>query len=449
MEFSCEKCRTRYAVPDEKVRGKRVRTNCRKCGAEIVLQGPAGVPQLPRTPAARPSAASLPRAEERWTVAVSRTEQKKMTTAEIVDGYASGVVSDHTLVWKQGMDGWRQPFEIPAVALGLTARGLVRNAGWREPGKASLPPSRPPPNSIDALATAWDDDGDDEATQIHGALPFVQRMMMPSAPPAPSRPLAPPAPSRPVAPPAPSRPVAPPAPPRPVAPPAPPRPALPRLVAPLSPSVPASAERADAADESLAHTVDTMPPPPGAADFSFEDEATAVIAPDRVRALLDAELAKSPGDTAPSETAPSETPVAFGFEEESTQVTAPDSAPDRLLTEVAKSFRQTLPASPPPAFPAVPTLSSEPSIVVAKPKEPVAEEEKPAAPPKSNVVEPRDIIRAFQNEPTRVVRAVKKKSSARQVWLVVGLALVAAAAGGFIASEILARQHVPSGPRAP
>ncbi|HEX7671940.1 MAG TPA: hypothetical protein VF395_20235, partial [Polyangiaceae bacterium] len=99
-----------------------------------------------------------------------------------------------------------------------------------------------------------------------------------------------------------------------------------------------------------------------------------------------------------------------------------------------------------------------PSIVVAKTKEPEPEQALPVAPapPRSpTTVEPRDIIRAFQNEPTRVVRVVKKRSSGRQIWIVIGLALVAAAAGGFIASEILARQHkvspapAPVRPRAP
>jgi hypothetical protein len=41
MEFSCTHCHKRYAFPDERVRGKRVRTKCRRCGGEILLDGTA------------------------------------------------------------------------------------------------------------------------------------------------------------------------------------------------------------------------------------------------------------------------------------------------------------------------------------------------------------------------------------------------------------------------
>src|ERR1700753_3937164 len=145
MQFACEKCGTRYAVPDEKVRGKRIRTKCRKCGSEILVEGPPGpagpasrsttnvsLASRPRTtgPLARSRAASVPpnRPEERWTVALSRANRRRMTTAELVQGYASGTVTNEALIWKAGMEEWQSPFDIPALALALQARGFARPA---------------------------------------------------------------------------------------------------------------------------------------------------------------------------------------------------------------------------------------------------------------------------------------------------------------------------------
>ena len=59
MEFSCNQCDARYALPDERVRGKRIRTKCRKCGGEILLDGTAGAEQAP--PSLRLSAPPKPR----------------------------------------------------------------------------------------------------------------------------------------------------------------------------------------------------------------------------------------------------------------------------------------------------------------------------------------------------------------------------------------------------
>jgi PHP family Zn ribbon phosphoesterase len=39
MNVSCSKCPARYAVPDAKVRGKKVHMVCRHCGATIAIDG--------------------------------------------------------------------------------------------------------------------------------------------------------------------------------------------------------------------------------------------------------------------------------------------------------------------------------------------------------------------------------------------------------------------------
>ena len=364
MQFSCEQCATRYSVPDERVRGKRVRTKCRKCGSEIVVEGPetaladatraapAGptalgprlaTPLPPRPEIETDDEAPGPRSDEPWTVAISRAERRTMTTAQVVDGYADGVVGEKTLLWKQGMERWQPPFSVPSIALALGARGFAPGRDAKSGAGPTTPPTTP----------------DAEA--------------------------------------------------------------------------PASA-----------------PVPLSASAFNFDDEATAVIAPDRARELLEAEAAKK---TEPPEPEPSETPLTFGFDDESTKVFAPEQA-DSLLEKPAEpepradATSTPLSGSPGPAVlpKAEAPREAEPSIVVAdelgakKPKPRAPAPTPPPAPPKLSTARE---ITGLQNEPTRVVR-MKKQGAGTTFWLVLFLALAAAAAGGFVASQILHDARPPA-----
>jgi len=80
MNVACSSCPAKYAVPDEKVRGRKVRITCKRCGAAIIVDGTelaagtaadaapapaakttpsvAGAPVAPRTEAATAAAAS-------------------------------------------------------------------------------------------------------------------------------------------------------------------------------------------------------------------------------------------------------------------------------------------------------------------------------------------------------------------------------------------------------
>jgi predicted Zn finger-like uncharacterized protein len=179
MQFACEKCGTRYAVPDEKVRGKRIRTKCRRCGSEILVEGPPGpsgppsnrttsiplIAQQGAQAARRPGASSPPnRSEERWTVALSRANRRRMTTAELVQGYALGAVTDEALIWKAGMEEWQSPFDIPALALALQARGFARPAVV--PSARKDPQGDLPPASASTDAADWDEEA---ATRVADA----------------------------------------------------------------------------------------------------------------------------------------------------------------------------------------------------------------------------------------------------------------------------------------
>ena len=197
MNVTCTGCPAKYSVPDEKVRGKKVRITCKHCGTNIVVDGSAlGASQsvLPSTePAAAPTAVAAPApataaatattagraaatpvaqsaakpaaaapalaAESTWLVGFVDDRQEQHTTSEVVDLYAAGKIDDETLVWKDGMDDWLSPFDVPEIGAVLKQRGVPRRA-----------PSFALPSS-----------SDDEATVV-GRSPFDDETVVSSAP---------------------------------------------------------------------------------------------------------------------------------------------------------------------------------------------------------------------------------------------------------------------------
>src|SRR3954454_10118200 len=65
MNVTCTGCPAKYSVPDEKVRGKKVRITCKHCGTNIVVDGTAVDTSVeaspkPAAPIASQPAASAP-----------------------------------------------------------------------------------------------------------------------------------------------------------------------------------------------------------------------------------------------------------------------------------------------------------------------------------------------------------------------------------------------------
>ncbi len=235
MNVACSSCPAKYAVPDEKVRGRKVRITCKKCGAAIIVDGTelassaAAVPASGAQPAAgapekkaeverprqktmlgglqaapqavagaaatsklaaakaaapagafpaaakaavasavkAPAAAAKPLTpkavvEKPWTVAVTDDDHRDMPTAKVVELYAARTIDAETFIWREGMEDWLTPFEIPEIASALKAGGLeprtnevpednadtsgTPSGGWREPGKWDGGEQKPGPN---------------------------------------------------------------------------------------------------------------------------------------------------------------------------------------------------------------------------------------------------------------------------------------------------------------
>ena len=165
MNVTCTGCPAKYSVPDDKVRGKKVRITCKHCGTNIVVDGSAlgasqsvlpeaGAPApepvatatssiaaggtaTPAAAAAKPAAKPEPApvaaakpaaAETSWLVGFIDERQEQHSTSGVVDLYAAGKIDDETLVWKDGMDDWLSPFDVPEIAVVLKQRGVARRA---------------------------------------------------------------------------------------------------------------------------------------------------------------------------------------------------------------------------------------------------------------------------------------------------------------------------------
>ncbi|HEX4338678.1 MAG TPA: GYF domain-containing protein [Polyangiaceae bacterium] len=415
-----------------------------------------------------------------------------MTTVELVQGYASGAVTDEALIWKAGMEEWQSPFDIPALALALQARGFARPAVVPSAQKDPKPSETPPPPHTDAA----DWEGDEAPTRVADAtLRF------------------------------PGRPV---------------RAAAPEPIEAPKADVNVEQHWDDEDDEETVALGDNVSKggAPESKGIDFDDEATEIIAPDRARELLAAESSKNQTMPPPPAAAP---PMPFE-EDEATQIIAEDRAEALLAAQLAPRPSDTPPSLPRgalavPRAPAAPRgfqrtasgslapplpsraprqpprprpLTAEPSTpldagsvppVVEKPVIPTP---KPAAgvpplaslaPPKPSSAPPPDAptpqiepqrlveptivvaetrprpppeaalrtlprqlppappgapsLRTMQNEPTRVVRVVSKKGLGVTFWVILTLALAAAATGGFIVSKMLRDHGAPSWLKSP
>lgn len=121
MKVSCQACGAKYTISDDKVRGRKVKIRCKSCGTPIVVDGanpPEGA-DAAAAPAAAAAAVSLapaaadaaaaapvPGGDTSWSVNLSDTDQRTMTTAEIVAGWKDGTVTHDAFVWKDGMGDW-------------------------------------------------------------------------------------------------------------------------------------------------------------------------------------------------------------------------------------------------------------------------------------------------------------------------------------------------------
>src|SRR6185369_13702878 len=147
MNVTCTGCPAKYAVPDEKVRGKKVRITCKHCGTNIIVDGTVSdaAPEASPKPAGPTTSASVAKAsaetkqpaqakaaatptEVMFIVGFADDRQETHTIARIVELYSAGKIDDETLVWKDGMADWLSPFDVPELAAAFRAKNVAPRA---------------------------------------------------------------------------------------------------------------------------------------------------------------------------------------------------------------------------------------------------------------------------------------------------------------------------------
>ncbi|MGE3671060.1 MAG: zinc-ribbon domain-containing protein [Polyangiaceae bacterium] len=108
-------------------------------------------PAFGAAPSPRDLATSASEGEREWTVAVTDEDHYEMNTDEVVQAFAQGNIDEDTFIWKEGMDDWLTPFEVPGIAAAL------RKAGQRPKGENPMAfddATRVGPSPIDKKPTA-------------------------------------------------------------------------------------------------------------------------------------------------------------------------------------------------------------------------------------------------------------------------------------------------------
>lgn len=140
MKVSCPSCEAKYNIADDKVKGKKVKVRCKTCGTQILVDGtqpsPGGLQEAPapgeQTISNAPAAAEP--AGDAWTVNFSDTDERTLTTSELVEMALQGALSDEIFVWREGMDDWAVYSSVPAIAQAIAAaKGAAPSAAQPAP----------------------------------------------------------------------------------------------------------------------------------------------------------------------------------------------------------------------------------------------------------------------------------------------------------------------------
>jgi predicted Zn finger-like uncharacterized protein len=123
MKVSCQSCGAQYNLPDDKVRGRKAKVRCKKCSAQIIVDGTSFADEEDdEATRVMMSPALSASGEPVWTVNLSDEEQLDMTEPEVLAGWRDGRVTEDAYVWREGMDEWL-PIMESALAPAIRALG--------------------------------------------------------------------------------------------------------------------------------------------------------------------------------------------------------------------------------------------------------------------------------------------------------------------------------------
>jgi len=140
MKFLCDRCKTRYAIADERVRGKILKIRCKNCSAVITVREGMDDSEAAAAPVTAPVAAPLSAAppaalEEEWFVSIDGNQEGPFALAEAQAWIAAHGADVELFCWNEGFDDWL-PVEKVSHFRGLRApkgRASTRSEAPSEP----------------------------------------------------------------------------------------------------------------------------------------------------------------------------------------------------------------------------------------------------------------------------------------------------------------------------
>ena len=186
MIVNCPSCESKYQVADEKVAGNVLRTRCKACGSQILVDGSMpppnrnaededGVTRIMQ-PEDRPDAATSqpPPSSHQWTVQVGHDEPRPMTSEAVVQGVLSGSLGNDASIWKNGMANWAHIADISELTEAVEAtRRRTRATGSHKKSSAAARTASPAVVARPATATTH--------TRTSKPPPPVRKSVAPSA----------------------------------------------------------------------------------------------------------------------------------------------------------------------------------------------------------------------------------------------------------------------------
>ena len=123
MKIACPSCEAKYSIGDEKVQNRLAKIRCRKCGADIVIDGRVEPPSISLSggESAHGVLAGGANPQPEFTVDFAENDQRTLTLTDIVAAYNAGQVTAETFVWSEGMTDWTALGQVPAIVEALNA----------------------------------------------------------------------------------------------------------------------------------------------------------------------------------------------------------------------------------------------------------------------------------------------------------------------------------------
>ena len=109
LEVQCGGCSARFTLPDDlyerKVRGRIVTVRCKKCRADISVDGTENGAVIDETPTEQ-MPISLPPVAGLWVVGFGDDDDRELTVGQIKKALDAGEITRETLVWNPNLDEW-------------------------------------------------------------------------------------------------------------------------------------------------------------------------------------------------------------------------------------------------------------------------------------------------------------------------------------------------------